>query len=482
MNAQSMEQAAIVESHSGDESPAHRSVPAGAMNPRSGTDRRQQALLQVCTLFDEVDVEYCIINGYERLYAAEGMGSSDLDCIVRPEAVPSRIATLLYRNAHRVGADVVGWEGAPNHYVALALREPRGAAEVARLDLHAGYERDGRRLFSAADVLRSRQRRDDVWVPAADLDFVHYVVRKILKGSLGERRTRRLSAHFTRDSAGCERRLADFWDADDARLIADAARSGDWDRVTAELPRLRTALLRRFVRRHPWLVLRARMAGVRRRVRGLGAPRRGLHVVLLGPDGVGKSTVIEALPDVLAPVFADGVEMDTPAGLVNRPNTPGTGPHDKAPRGLLSSLAKAIYWFLYYSPGYYLTTHPPRDQAKLHLSHRYLVDALVDPKRYRYGGPRWLLRVLWRVAIKPDLIILLDAPAPVIQARKREVAPEETERQVYAYRDLVATLPNGYIVDAAQPVDAVVADVRDAILHCMSRRVARRLGLAAEAR
>ncbi len=180
-------------------------------------------------------------------------------------------------------------------------------------------------------------------------------------------------------------------------------------------------------------------------------------------------------------MFADGVEMDTPAGRVNRPRAAVTGPHEKAPRGLLSSIAKAIYWFLYYSPGYYLTTHPRRHEAKLHLSHRYLVDALVDPRRYRSGGPRWLLRLLWRVAVKPDLIVLLDAPAPIIQARKREVAPEETERQVHAYRDLVASLPNGYIVDAAQPVAAVVADVRDAILHCMSRRVARRLGLTAEA-
>jgi thymidylate kinase len=103
----------------------------------------------------------------------------------------------------------------------------------------------------------------------------------------------------------------------------------------------------------------------------------------------------------------------------------------------------------------------------------------VDPNRYRYGGPAWLLRLICRFVPKSDLVILLDAPAEVIQARKQEVPPEETRRQLNAYRALVAGMHNGHVVDAALPIRQVVAAVEDVILGCLARRAARQLGLEA---
>ena len=54
---------------------------------------------------------------------------------------------------------------------------------------------------------------------------------------------------------------------------------------------------------------------------------------------------------------------------------------------------------------------------------------------------------------------LIDAPPEVVQARKKEVAFEETVRQREAYRQIVEATPNGHIIDATQPVAGVVADV-----------------------
>ena len=61
-----------------------------------------------------------------------------------------------------------------------------------------------------------------------------------------------------------------------------------------------------------------------------------------------------------------------------------------------------------------------------------VLDAIVDPKRYRYGGPIWLLNLIWKITPKPDLIVLLDAPAEVIQQRKKEVPFEETAERLLA--------------------------------------------------
>src|SRR5204862_3359347 len=98
-------------------------------------------------------------------------------------------------------------------------------------------------------------------------------------------------------------------------------------------------------------------------------------------------------------------------------------------------------------------------RAAFVMNHRYLLDAMVDRRRYRYAGPQWLLAAIWRVAPKPDLIILLDADPHIIWARKKEVALEETIRQRDGYRALVEPLSFSWIVEAWQPIEKGIADV-----------------------
>ena len=64
---------------------------------------------------------------------------------------------------------------------------------------------------------------------------------------------------------------------------------------------------------------------------------------------------------------------------------------------------------------------------------------------------------------RPRLWVLLNAPAALLQERKQEVAPEETARQCEAYLHFIRTRNKYVIVDAAQPLDRVVADVERAV-------------------
>ena len=84
-----------------------------------------------------------------------------------------------------------------------------------------------------------------------------------------------------------------------------------------------------------------------------------------------------------------------------------------------------------------MTVRPAKARASFVMNHRYLLDAIVDPKRYRYSGPAWLLRLIWTISPKPDLIVLLDADPRIIWERKKEVALEETIRQRDGYRKLI---------------------------------------------
>jgi hypothetical protein len=162
-----------------------------------------------------------------------------------------------------------------------------------------------------------------------------------------------------------------------------------------------------------------------------------------------------------APAFRDVLSFHLrpralPGGAVA--GTAVTDPHGQAPRGLIASIAKAFYLAADYFLG-------------------YIYDLLVDSKRVRYGGPSWLLGLVARVVPRPDLIILLDAPAEILWSRKQEVPFDEVVRQRSAYLELARRLPSTVVVNASQPVADVIQEVYRALIAHLSRRTARRLSL-----
>ena len=104
---------------------------------------------------------------------------------------------------------------------------------------------------------------------------------------------------------------------------------------------------------------------------------------------------------------------------------------------LPASLLKAAWWLVCYTIGYGLTVRPTLARAGLVVNHRYLVDAIVDQKRYRYSGPVWLLKWIWAVAPKARCGHPARRGPAIIQSRKQEVPLEETIRQVQAYANVI---------------------------------------------
>jgi hypothetical protein len=200
---------------------------------------------------------------------------------------------------------------------------------------------------------------------------------------------------------------------------------------------------------------------------------QGLSVILLGPDGAGKSAVIDRME--LGAVF-NGTVMGGFAPPLRRLFTGrqerNDQPHALPPRPFMTSVARAGYWFAYHTLGQ-VALHGELARSKLILHHRHFVDVMVDGRRYRYGGPTWLLRLIWSLIPKPDLVIVLDAAPDVLQSRKQEVSFEECARQRQAYLTLARQLPNAHVVDASQPLEQVVADVSWIILDAAAQRINR---------
>ncbi len=113
-----------------------------------------------------------------------------------------------------------------------------------------------------------------------------------------------------------------------------------------------------------------------------------------------------------------------------------------------------------------MKVRPQLAQGKLILFDRYFPDCLIDAKRYRLPASCvGMAELVAKLLPKPDLSVVLDTPATVLQQRKCEVTPAESERQRKDYLMRLAGEPNVVVVDAARPLMEVVEDVRNCIIE-----------------
>jgi len=402
----------------------------------------------------------------------------DVDIVVLADAVPQmgRLVSRFCEEQNGLLVNVL--EHAPGARCFVCAWSDGDTLACLRLDISGDCIRGGRRLMRADEILdgRVRDAAGTAWVPAPAREFASLLVKKVDQQVLNHRTAAHLSVQWHSDAAGAAAQAAHFWAGPDLELVARAAATGDWHRVRARLPGLRRALRSRMPRQ-----VRHRTADLARVWRRLSDPT-GLVVALLGPDGSGKTTLMERCVPRLAPIFRRAYCHHFKPNVlgVTLPGPAGSGRTLPGPRPgwSLIPLAKLVYYLFDYWVGYGWKVWPRVVRSALVVFDRYFDDLGIDPVRLRRRGPMALAKRLSRLVPQPELCILLDAPTAITQARKRDVPPEETARQRAAFLTLVRGRGAARVVDGSQPVDEVVRDVERIILDHLARRTARRLGVA----
>ncbi|WP_019504093.1 hypothetical protein [Pleurocapsa sp. PCC 7319] len=428
---------------------------------------------RVIAALKQANHNLCVLHGYKNY--PEGITSdSDIDAISQnPEQIPQ---LLIEQDVAQV-VQVLQHETTAFSYI--LCREYEGNPALIQLDVSKDYRRNGRVFFQGKDFLSQNRPYKFFSVPKAELEFAYYLVKKLAKGAMDESQAQRLSELYQEQPDKCDLQLKHFLPEVEAKLIAETASSGNWQPVYEDIQNLRSALLGKVGRANPLEVLHFWAGELVRIIKRIRQPT-GLMVVFLGADGSGKSTAIAEIQEKLTPVFRQTqyIHLRPKLGLGKSDNSPPVlDPHGQLPRSWLTSTLKLFYFLIDYSIGYIFQIYPQLVRSTFVVFDRYYHDLLVDTRRYRYGGSNWLAKLVGWLIPQPDLWILLDAPAEVLQARKQEVSFEETARQQEAYVKLVRSLPNGYIVDASRTIEEVESEVESIVLSEMTKRTAKRLGL-----
>ena len=193
-----------------------------------------------------------------------------------------------------------------------------------------------------------------------------------------------------------------------------------------------------------------------------------MWVVLLGPDGAGKSSVIAGLGSGVSAGFAGCQSFHLRPVLARRAqeSRPNESPHGRAARGTLITVGKLIYLLAVNWLAYFAVVRPQVMRGALVLFDRYFPDCLVDAKRYRLPRScRRLTELVARLVPQPDMWVVLDVPPMTLWERKHEVAATELLRQGHEYAMLGEKFPNVTVVDAGRSLPDVVNAVMDCIIE-----------------
>jgi thymidylate kinase len=431
---------------------------------------RRNLILALFGRLDAGGVRYVALHSYESL--PDDL-PSDLDLAVHPAdagalaAVFAALRTMGYQPVQCLNYAVAGY------YFVFLWNEDDGLHSLA-IDFTFEHREGGRILMSGAELIEGRVRHGAFWIPCPQTEFGYLLGKKTMKGNLPERQALRLGKLAEQMGRTTAEAVAARWFGEESKgRVVDACLSGE---MGALMDEMRSRFLRTLFRRDPLNALRHHVTELPRMLRRLLRPA-GLSVAVLGPDGAGKSTLVKEIVRQVQPAFrSTRVYHWRPYVLRGKLRTSASDPHgkpaDSSPRSSLRLIAHVLdYWL-----GYALRIRPALAHAGLVVFDRYFQDLLADPRRYRYGGPVWMVNAAARLVPDPDLVLILDAPEEIVRARKQEVAPAEIARQRRVYHGLAAAFPRTTILNAAEPADTVSRQACRAVTGLMASRLGRHAG------
>ena len=201
---------------------------------------------------------------------------------------------------------------------------------------------------------------------------------------------------------------------------------------------------------------------MRRRGRGRTVRSAGGFVVLVGPDGVGKtSTAASLIRQFEGPTHYFHFRPSAKGGNEPDPGHVTLRAARRQPGRMESFMRLGVNVFRFWL-GYLATIKPVLRRGGLVVGDRWAYGYLVQPEVLRYTGPRnaalWALRLM----PTPDLVAVLVAPPEEIHQRKPELTVKEIEAQLAAWAQIPGATE---IIDARRPPEAVAGSIMDYLLR-----------------
>ena len=437
-------------------------------------DAKELLIREIIGFLNE-NAEYAVLRNYEQLPV--GNDARDIDIIIR-----RRDFRLLRRRL--VGLiDGLGWKiltcldsDRLVTFVCARIDED-GSVALVQWDFFFDTSVWGIRLMSADEFLADRQFNGFLWHSGPSSKFLDkYLYDRAVGAQYPERY--RAVREAAENLPSVKAKLAEIFRCPDAVTCDRTSRS------VLMLNAFRWNLVHR-----PFALMGEMTRWAWSYVHNYLGTGTGFAIGFTGPDGAGKTTVIDMVIDRLGDVFRKAHsyyhfrpalfgnlgDVAHKAGVKKEVDRNYNDPHRGGRTSPISSLARLSYYTIDYIVGYWVKVKSQTRITRLVVFDRYFNDIICDPRRSRIYLPYRFLD-MWRKLFIPQLRynILLTASTDTILKRKRELSREGIEA-INARIDLLAP-KRGYlkVVNDSTP-DVAVNQILTHIFDKQHRLNLRRL-------
>jgi len=201
----------------------------------------------------------------------------------------------------------------------------------------------------------------------------------------------------------------------------------------------------------------------------------GIFIVIVGPDGCGKTTINNTSTTTLKRAFRKTWSFHWRPNLLPKlgktvKNSNFEEPTDNTPsqkskyKGVVSYIRFFYYW-LDFIIGYWLVVYPKKAQSTFIIAERYYLDVLVHPERYGFSCPKWFIQLFGTLVPKPDLTILLSADPQQIYNRKPELPVNVIGEQIEKYKESIKGWGDSSIIDTSKSIEISSNELTSKVLE-----------------
>lgn len=428
---------------------------------------------------------WAVMRGWERL---PFWTRYDIDILVA-EGDAVRAVMLTKEVAERNGWKVYGVLKLGMMLSVWMLRNTKDGQCYLRIDIETGNAYRGIEIHESQRYLENRICEKingvDIWHMPVGYAAACVLLKELaVKGSVESEKRRVQVLEGASDNQFAQIVHDAIADAELADKVVNAAKVADWNKLASCAGRVK----KRLFRKSPVRILKI-MRYVFSLLRQILFPYMRCLIVLVGPDGCGKTTIADAICDrfkgrpfqsIMRVHMLFGVpRMRDIIGIAYRLVGRKQPPQKIAPPGTRHcgmqkphSILKAMMYVTYYGIGMLigrLKLMLWRTQGGLVVADRFYQDYYY--MRGYMNCPKWYIRVMEVFSPQPDLILSLERPAEDIYAQKPELDVGEIMREQAVIRKYIGGRRNARIIDAGQGVETTICSVIQEIeSHIATRR------------
>jgi len=415
------------------------------------------------SIFEAQGLQYAILRNYETL--PERVGARDVDILIPPEEIKKASAAIMYL-AEKQGL-LVAHHYCDERLLQFILVHRTGLNQLfdLKIDFFTSNQIYGLEVMSAREMLCNPLRHRGIPVVAEPVQLLDKFLFHVVVGhALHPKYNARFARIATQESGILFNALAPLTGKAEAEGMIGALSAGQGSDIPSLNFWQRMRVLGRLWRRQ-------RAGGVLQMTRFLYERLRnhlrpaGLFVSISGPDGSGKTTVIElVLPHLRQLYGSDNVayyhfrptvlpriaEVARAAKALDQVDEDYARPHRAEPSGIIGSAGRLSYYLLDYILGYFRRVYPELVDRKVILFDRYYQDMIADPGRSRIRMPTSILRLAARLLPLPRFSFFIRVDPEEVHRRKQELSLDEISELNARYDDLAT---RGFLI----PIDNDVA-------------------------